>query len=86
MRVSVSLTGVSPFLERRYVRFGPFPEIDPEIANVSVVSPDASISGYERVGLAIADGNVMFLFGVGNGTVFEICGWVIRVECIWLGP
>ena len=43
----------------------------PEIANVSVVSPDDSISGYEPVPFAIADGNVMFPFGVGDGTVFE---------------
>ena len=48
------------------------PAPGPEIAIVSVVSPDDSTSGYDMVPLAIADGNVMFPLGVGNGTVFEV--------------
>ena len=62
---------MSPFSEPRHARFGPLPEIGPEIAIVSVVSPGDSISGYERGPFAIADGHVMFPFGVGDGMVFE---------------
>jgi hypothetical protein len=78
LRVSASLTRMSPFPEPRHPRFRLLPEIDPEIAIVSVVSPDASISGYEPVPLAIADKNVMFPFGVGNRTrnfAVGIVGW-----------
>ena len=73
----MSLTGVSGLAGRRHPRFGPSPEIGPEIAIVSVVSADASISGYEPVPFAIADGNVMFPLGVGDGTVFEQMGLAV---------
>jgi hypothetical protein len=66
LRALVSHTRVSPFPEPRHPRFGPLSEIDPEIANVSVVSPDDSISGYEPVPFALANKNVMFPFGVGD--------------------